>query len=102
MDLKPIKKTVAKKIVGNLSPITEAEPTIEDIICRETWESLQEFQARKILTLKLEAIPDYKINNMTAVVIASMMMKKAKLGLEYDENVEKSITYLMELLGRST
>jgi hypothetical protein len=92
MDLKLLKNLNPKKV--------EPEPTIEDVICREGWETLQEFEARKILTLKLASIQDYKINNMSAVVIASMMMKKAKLGLEYDENIERSITYLMDLLKR--
>jgi len=100
MDLKLIKKIKDKKINPKIASVVDVEPTIEDIMCRETWETLVEFQSRKILTSKLVSIPDYVINNMSAVVIASMMMKKAKLGLEYDENVEKSITYIISLLSR--
>lgn len=100
MDLKQTKKTKAKKAQSVLDPIQEAEPTIEDVLCRETSETLEEFEARRILTLKLASIPDYTINPITAVVIGSMMMKKARLGLEYDSNIEKSLAYLMELLSR--
>ena len=93
MDLKPVKRQKLKK-----SPVVE--PTLEDVLRRESWETLQEFQARKILTTKLAEIPDFKINTMSSVVIASMMMKKCKFGLEYDENAEKTIDYLIKLLGR--
>lgn len=100
MDLKPIKKIKTKKAQCGPDSIFETEPTIEDVLCRETSETLEEFEARRILTLKLVSIPDYAINPMSAVVIASMIIKKARLGLEYDSNVEKSLTYLMELLSR--
>ena len=88
----------SKKLVETLLTQQRTTPTVEDVLCRETCETLGEFEARKILTTKLLSLPEYKINPMSAVVIASMMIKKAKFGLVYDDNVEQTITFLTEQL----
>jgi len=85
-----LSKPSSKNLVAN----------IEDMLHRDSDETFEDYQSRKVLTLKLASIPDYTLNNATAVTIASMMMKKAKLGLVYDANVEKAIYYLLGLLHR--
>lgn len=71
---------------------------IADVLCRESCENDTEFEARRILTLKVAALPDPEINPMTAVVLASMMVKKAKFGLFYDEQVEKTLARIISQL----
>ncbi len=73
---------------------------INDLIVREDTESAEDFEARRRLTLKLAAMQDYKLNNVAAVTVAQMMMKKAKLNIEYETDVESAIEYLMSLLQR--
>lgn len=63
-------------------------------------ETPEDFESRKRLTVRLATIPDYALNNVTAATAASMLMKKAKLGLTYDANVESALSYLTGLLQR--
>jgi hypothetical protein len=78
----------------------QVQPDINDLLKKETDETPEDFEARRVLTLKLASIPDYKLNNATAVTAALIMMKKAKLGVTYDPDVEAAIAYLTELLKR--
>ena len=73
---------------------------INVLIVKEGDETPEDFEARRRLTLRLVAIPDYKLNNVTAVVAALIMMRKSKLGITYDIDVENAIAYLMNLLQR--
>jgi hypothetical protein len=106
----PVDKTIdIKSLLSNLPGITisgvtkvpgQEDANIEDLLKKEADESPEDFEARKILTLKLAAIEDYKLNNVTAVTVAHMMMKKSRLGLAYDTGVESALSYLSDLLMR--
>jgi hypothetical protein len=50
------------------------------------------------LTLRLASVPDFQINNSAAVTAGHMIMKKTKLGVKYDENIESVLNYLIELM----
>ena len=73
---------------------------INDLLKKETDETTEDFEARRRLTLQLASIPDYKLNNVAAVTAGLIMMKKSKLGVSYDPDVEAAITYLTALLNR--
>jgi len=73
---------------------------INDILIKETDETVEDFEARKILTHQLASIPDYKLNTYAAVTAGLIMMKKSKLGVSYTPDVEAAIGYLIELLKR--
>ncbi len=81
-------------------PTENTNATIEDIMEREVDETIEEYMDRIILTRKLAIIPDYRLNAVTAVTVGSMIMKKAKLGIRYDNDMEGAISYLIALLGR--
>jgi len=81
------------------APVT-VETDIMDLLKKESDEDPNDFEARKRLTLLLGSIPDYKLNNTTAVTAGMIMMKKSKLGLTYDPDVEAAISYLTALLQR--
>jgi hypothetical protein len=92
-----------KKIPGmSIMGITESpgiiKPDINDILKREENETENDFEIRRRLTLKLASSPHFKINNSTAVVVATMMTNKAKLGLVYEENVEAVLDELKKAL----
>lgn len=87
--------------VSGITPATaQMSADIENLIQKEEDESPEDFEARRRLTLKLASIPDYKLNNSTAVVAGHLMMKKSKLGVTYDPDVEGAVTYLASLLQR--
>ena len=87
--------------VSGITPATTPVPAdIESMFQKETDESPEDFEARRRLTLKLASIPDYKLNNSTAVVAGLIMMKKSKLGITFDPDVQAAITYLTSLLQR--
>ena len=71
---------------------------INDILHKETDETPEDFEARRRLTLRLTSIPNYKINNATAVTAGLMMMKKAKLGITYEPDIESALSYLTSLI----
>jgi hypothetical protein len=106
----PIAKTVdVEAILAKMPGVTvtgvtpvpgQVAPNVNDLLKQETDETAEDFEARSRLTLKLVAIPDYKLNNVTAVTAAHMMMKKSKLGLTYDPEVESALAYLTGLLQR--
>ena len=81
-------------------PVGQIPADINDIIKKENDESPEDFEARRRLTLQLANIPDYKINNVTAVAAGLMLMKKSKLGIGYDADVEAALSYLTALLQR--
>jgi hypothetical protein len=87
--------------VMTITPAPATIPAdINDLIQKEADETPEDFEARRRLTLKLASIPDYKLNNTTAVIAGLIMMKKAKLGLTYDPDIEAAIAYLTALLQR--
>lgn len=87
--------------VSTITPLVGQIPAdINDIIKKENDESPEDFEARRRLTLQLANIPDYKLNNVTAVTAGLMLMKKSKLGLGYDADVEAALSYLTALLQR--
>lgn len=87
--------------VSSITPAPAQVPAdINDMLQKETDETPEDFEARRRLTLQLASIPDYKLNNATAVTSGLIMMKKAKLGVSYDPDVEAAISYLTSLLQR--
>jgi hypothetical protein len=87
-------------IAGITPPAAQTPADIESMLQKEADESPEDFEARRRLTLRLVSIPDYKLNNSTAVVSGLIMMKKSRLGITYDPDVEGAITYLTSLLQR--
>ena len=81
-------------------PAGQVPADINDLLQKEADESEADFEARRRLTLLLAGIPDYKLNNATAVTAGHLMMKKSKLGVTYDPDVESAIAYLAALLQR--
>lgn len=87
--------------VSTVTPPPEQVPVdINDLLKKEADETPEEFEARRRITLQLASIPDYKLNNTAAVVAGLMLMKKSKLGITYDADVESALTYLTSLLQR--
>ena len=87
--------------VTSITPPPAQVPTdINDMIQKESDESDEDFEARRRLTLRLSSIPDYQLNNATAVTAGHIMMKKSKLGLTYDPDVESAVAVLVALLQR--
>ena len=87
--------------VATVTPSPAQIPAdINDLLQKEADETPEDFEARRRLTLQLASIPDYKLNNSTAVTAGLIMMKKAKLGLTYDPDVEAAVSYLTSLLQR--
>lgn len=82
------------------SPAAQATADINDLVQNEADEIPEDFEARRRLTLKLASIPDYKLNNTTAVTAGHLLMKKSKLGVNYDPDVEAALAYLTALLQR--
>ncbi len=62
---------------------------INDIIIQDEYESDEDFLIRKDLTLKIYNNQYYPLNNMTAVLCGRMLVNKMKLGVTYDDEVEK-------------
>lgn len=62
---------------------------INDIIIQDEYESDEDFVIRKDLTLKIYNNEYYPLNNMTAVLCGRMLVNKMKLGVTYDDEVEK-------------
>lgn len=94
---------ILKKMSGiSLSPVpvSDQPADINDLLQKETDETPEDFESRKKLTIMLASIPDYPINNATAMVAAQMMMKKAKLNLTYEPDIEDTLSYLTLLLQR--
>lgn len=90
---------ISREEVDNLlSKNANVLANLDDILQKETGESEEEFTRRKELTYKLANMKDFKINNMTAMVAASMLTKKNKLGVTYDANIENALSYLLSLL----
>ena len=87
-------------IMGLTANPAAVSADINDLLQKETDETAEDFEARRRLTLKLASIPDYKLSNVAAVTAGFIMMKKAKLGLTYDPDVEAAISYLTALLQR--
>jgi hypothetical protein len=73
---------------------------VNDLFQKETGESDADYEARRILTLKIVSIPDFKVNNATALTLGYLMFKKAKLGLNYDPDIEHALMYIGNLLQR--
>jgi hypothetical protein len=78
------------------TPILTAN--IDDLLHKESDESKDDFDFRRVLTYKLLAIPNYQLNNVTAMVVAYMLMRKARLGITYDRDIESALTYLLNAL----
>lgn len=71
---------------------------IDDILINEEGESFDDFIVRRDLTKKIANIPNFKLNNYTALVMASMMMKKMIQGISYTPEIEDAIDYISSLV----
>jgi hypothetical protein len=78
----------------------QTSPDINNLMQKEADESDDEFEARRRLTLRLTEIMigGNKINNAAAVVIGFIMMKKSKLGVEYDPEIEATLRSIVKAL----
>ena len=103
--LEPLGKTFAggdiekmlEKMPGlNISAIMgTVSPDINDLLQKESDESPEDFDSRKQLTLRLASLTEISLNNTTAVQVGFLVMKKTKLGVLYDRDVEQAISYLL-------
>ena len=94
-------ETIMAKMPGiNLTGMVQGQvdANINDMLKQGDKESPEDFEARRRLTLKLASIPNYKLNNATAVTAGFIMMEKAKTGITYDPDVEAAILYLTTLI----
>lgn len=87
-------------IAGITRPGLPVRPNLDDLLAREESESATEFEARRRLTYRLMDIDftGVRLNNVTAVIIGFLIMRKATIGLTYDANVEVVIRRIMEIL----
>lgn len=94
---------LATKLAGitidGITPATNpVAPDINDLLHKEASESDEDFEARRRLTLRLAAIENYHLNNATAVVLGHMMMRKSRLGIKYDTDIEAGINQVLKLV----
>lgn len=83
----------------NLEEIEASEfADVNDILFIEPDETETEFQARSTLTHKILDVAELEFSNLAAVVVAFMMMKKAKLGVTYDNVLESLLKRVRSLL----
>jgi hypothetical protein len=94
--------TILQKMPGiSINPAPNEENvniTINDLLKQESSESDDDFALRAELTIKLIDELNYKLNLNTAVTIGHIIMKKAKLNLTYDPDLEFAIQHLMNQL----
>lgn len=72
--------------------------SIDDLLQKESQESLKDFNIRKEITLKINNIKEPKIKNSTCVVIGLMITKKLRFGIKYEDNIENLIKYILDVL----
>jgi hypothetical protein len=65
------------------------KPDINNIIIQDEYESDNDFQIRKDITLKISNNTHYPLNNMMAVTCGRMLCNKMKLGVIYSPEIEK-------------
>ena len=80
------------------NPVNYQRENIDDLLQKESQESLKDFNIRKEITLKINNIKDPKIKNSTCVVIGLMITKKLRFGIKYEENIENLIKYILDVL----
>lgn len=99
-----IEVLLAKMPGVNITGLTPAIGTtavdVKDMLQKEADESDEDFTSRSTLTIQLASIPDYKINTAAAVTAGHLMMKKSRLGVKYDDDIEVALSYLIGLLQR--
>lgn len=94
-----IESILAKMPGINIKPVSNFVPAnINDILSKESDETPMDFERRKRLTMTLSTIPQFRINNTTAVTAGLMLMKKSRLGITYDVEIEAALDYLLSLV----
>jgi len=94
-------ETITKNLPGiNIlnNPINYERDNIYDLLGQESQESTKDFQTRKEITLKISNIENPKIKNSTSVVLGLMIAKKLRYGINYDDNTENLIKYILSML----
>ena len=84
-------------IMGSTSETVQGSPDITVLLKKENGETEEVFQMRKRLTLRLAGIPNFPLNNLTAVTAARMAVNKATLAVKYAKQVEDILDYLLKL-----
>jgi hypothetical protein len=74
---------------------------ISALLVRDVSESEEDFELRKRLALSFANLTVPKINDLTAVTAARMVVNKAKLGVTYSEREEIALNYLLRLIQGS-
>jgi len=80
------------------NPINYDRENIYELLQQESQESLKDFNVRKEITLKINNIKEPKMKNSTSVVLGSMITKKLRFGIKYDDTVEILIKDILEIL----
>jgi hypothetical protein len=91
-------KLAGVTIEGITPAVNPMSPDINDVLHREADESEENFEARRRLTIRLATIENYRLNNTTAVVLGHMMMRKSRLGIKYDTDIEAAINQVLKLV----
>ena len=94
-DINDILKDI--RIDGRNKKIVKIKSDIVDIIEQEENENLSDFTTRKTLTIKIASLDHLKINNSSALVCASMLMRKSKYNITYPDDVEAALSYILAL-----
>lgn len=97
-----INEIIAKMKGVTVTGVSAATPNVaadlKDMLQKESDETIDDFEYRKVLTEKISTIPNVSLNNVTCVTLGLMIMKKAKLQVNYDSDIESVITYILEML----
>ncbi len=99
----------------NIDDVGELE--LDDLLQKESSESVNNFEIRKRLTYQISKINATttsttastssadafnRPNNVTSVILGHMIMKKMMLGVKYSQNIENVIEFLVTSLKRMT
>ena len=87
-------------ISGFVPPPSTIDSDLSDLLVATAQERPETYEARRRLTERIATIPDYPLNPVTAVTVGHMLMAKSTLNVEYDRDVESSLTQIMALLER--
>jgi hypothetical protein len=70
------------------------QSSLDDILIKEPDESDGDFEARRVLTMKISNITEFQMNNVASVVVAHLFMKKARIGVSYDDETEAALNFV--------
>jgi hypothetical protein len=81
-------------------PKMDSNISLDSFLTKGTGESINEFLVRKTLTKKIDnlRISGSDIDQVVVISLGQLIMKKAKLNVSYDNNIENIISFIMDSL----